>query len=268
LNEIKNQIEAILFAAGKKVTYENIARLCSLPLMAIKENLTLLKKEYDERESPLFLAEESDGWKVTVREKYLPVVHKLMPETELSKTVLETLAVVAWKQPVMQADIIHIRTSKAYDHIQELVEKGFLLKERKGRSYILKTTGRFYEYFDLPGKEALKELFKNVQQEGAKKIDEYGEENKSESDENPDKEESNENRKNDNIEESDENQENTEEKNKEFVKNLETYNEENNSEEKKAEKTQTANSEKTEEEKDSLEQKEDDSIKKEDKEIT
>jgi len=219
LNEIKNQIEAILFAAGKKVTYENIARLCSLPLAAIKENITLLKKEYDERESPLLLAEEADGWKITVRERYLPIVHKLMPETELSKTVLETLAVVAWKQPVMQADIIHIRTTKAYEHIQELEEKGFITKERKGRSYILKTTGRFYEYFDLPGKEALKELFKNVQQEGSKKIDEYGEEkNNPESAETADKEESDENKKNTNEEKSDKD---NDKKNEEFVKNLE-----------------------------------------------
>ena len=92
MNEIKNQIEAILFAAGKKVTYELIARLCNIPLATIKDNLILLKKEYEERQSPLFITEEVDGWKITVREKYLFLVQKLMPETELSKSILETLA--------------------------------------------------------------------------------------------------------------------------------------------------------------------------------
>lgn len=173
MNEIKNQIEAILFAAGKKVTYELIARLCNLPLATIKDNLMLLKKEYEERQSPLLITEEVDGWKITVREKYLLLVQKLMPDTELSKSILETLAVIAWKQPVMQSEVIHLRTTKAYEHIQELEETGFIIKERKGRSYLLKTTHKFYEYFDLPGKEALKELFKHIQEEGQRKVEEF-----------------------------------------------------------------------------------------------
>ena len=163
MSELKNQIEAILFAAGKKVTYEELARLCNTDVSAVKNEVPLLKKDYEQRDSPLILAEEADGWKMTVREKYLSLVHKMLPETELSKSVLETLAVIAWKHPVLQSDVIKIRTNKAYEHIDELVERGFISKEKKGRSYLLRVTSKFNEYFELPNNEAIKKIFEDIQ---------------------------------------------------------------------------------------------------------
>jgi len=164
VSELKNQVEAILFASGKKVTYEELARLCNTEISNVKAEVLELKKSYESRDSPIILTEESDGWKMTVREKYLSVVHKMLPETELSKSVLETLAVIAWKQPVLQSDVIKIRTNKAYDDIQELVERGFISKEKSGRSYLIKVTNKFREYFELPSKEAIKKIFKDIQE--------------------------------------------------------------------------------------------------------
>jgi DNA-binding MarR family transcriptional regulator len=100
-------------------------------------------------------------------------VQKLLPETELSKTILETLAVIAWKHPVLQADVIKIRTNKAYDHIKELEELGFITKEKKGRSYLLKVSTKFREYFELPGHDDIKKMFKDV--EGAVKDEKLNE---------------------------------------------------------------------------------------------
>ena len=165
MSELKNNIEAVLFASGKKVTYEDLARLCNSDMNSIKKEIVILKKDYIDRDSPIMLTEEADGLKMTVREQFLPVVHGLVPETELGKSLLETLAVVAWKQPVVQADLIKIRTNKAYEDVGELVEKGFISKEKHGRTFILKTTSKFNEYFDLPGKEAIKRIFKEVQAE-------------------------------------------------------------------------------------------------------
>lgn len=152
-----------MFAAGKKVSYEDLARLCNTDSSAIKTEIAVLKKDYEQRDSPLILSEEADGWKMTVREKYLSLVHKMLPETELSKSVLETLAVIAWRHPAMQSDIIKIRTNKAYEHIEELIERGFISKERKGRSYLIKITPKFNEYFELPNNEAIKKIFEDIQ---------------------------------------------------------------------------------------------------------
>lgn len=165
MSELKKQVEAILFASGKKVAYEELARICNVEISEIKNVLKELKEDFEKSDSALLLTEETDGWKLTVREKYLPTVQKLLPETELSKTILETLAVIAWKHPCMQSDVIKIRTNKAYDHIKELEELGFITKEKKGRSYLLKVTNKFREYFELPGHEDIKKVFKDVEEE-------------------------------------------------------------------------------------------------------
>ncbi|MFO8015828.1 MAG: SMC-Scp complex subunit ScpB [Candidatus Woesearchaeota archaeon] len=160
--DLKKEIEAVLFAAGRKVSLEEIAKLCKADQKEVEDALKEIKEDYSSNQSPLFLTEEGDGYKLTVREKYLPLVKEVTPHTELSRSMLGTLAVIAWKQPVMQSEVINIRTSKAYEDIKELVDLGFISKEKKGRTYIIKPTGKFFEYFDLPSKEAMDEVFREV----------------------------------------------------------------------------------------------------------
>lgn len=162
---LKNQIEALLFACGRKISLDEIMKMTGISHTdVIKEKLTLLQQEYGVRDSPLMLVEEPEGWKLTTREKYLPLVQKIVPHTELSKTVLETLAVVAWKQPMLQSDVIRIRTNKAYEHIAELEKMGFLSKQKYGRTYSISLTQKFYDYFDLKDAEAAKTLFKDIKE--------------------------------------------------------------------------------------------------------
>jgi hypothetical protein len=59
------------------------------------------------------------------------------------------LAIIAWKSPVVQSEIVRIRSTKAYDHIEELLTKGFIMREKSGRSYLIKLTPKFFEYFDI-----------------------------------------------------------------------------------------------------------------------
>lgn len=165
MSELKQKIEAILFAAGRTVTLQELCKLCRVKDPAeIQQTVEVLKQELQQRNSPLFITAEVDGWKMTVGEKHLTVVREITPHTELSKAFLETLAVIAWKQPILQAEVIKIRTSGAYEHIAELLKLGFINKNRQGRSYALKVTGKFFEYFDLPGHEALKAEFEKIQQ--------------------------------------------------------------------------------------------------------
>jgi segregation and condensation protein B len=162
MSELKNQVESLLFSAGKRLTLEELGRLCKEEnLDAIKVVLELLKKELDEKDSPLMLVQEGDAYKLTVREKYIPVVKKVVTTPELPKSILETLAVVAYKAPVLQSQVIKIRTNKAYRHLDELEELGYLTREKKGRSKLIKLTPKFFDYFDVPP-EKLKEKFRNV----------------------------------------------------------------------------------------------------------
>jgi segregation and condensation protein B len=157
----KNKVRAVLFAIGDKIEESEIARLTKLNPEKVKELLNELKQEYSKDESAFIIIDESPKWKLTVREEYMPIVQKIVPHTELSKSIMESLAVIAWKAPVLQSDIVNIRSTKAYDHIKELLEMGFITKQRHGRSYMIRLAQRFYDYFELKGRDDVVEMFKN-----------------------------------------------------------------------------------------------------------
>ena len=159
----KKEVEALLFSSGRKMDVEEIAKLCRSNPELVREQLIVLQAEYEEKESPLMLVEEGSSWKLTVRERYLDLVKNIVTETELSKSCMETLAVIAFKYPVVQADVIKIRTNKAYEDIKLLEEAGYVVKEKFGRTFKLKLTEKFFHYFDLPEKE-LKEKFSDFKQ--------------------------------------------------------------------------------------------------------
>ena len=164
MEDLKNQLEAILFSVGKKISIEELSRLCKVTNQKIIESkLQELMQDYEQKESSLMLVSEKDNWKLTIRERHLSLVKNLAIDTELNISVTETLAMIAFKYPVMQSEIIKIRSNKAYDHIKELEEMQFLEKVRKGRTYQIKLTKKFFEYFDLP-EEKVKDQFKNFEE--------------------------------------------------------------------------------------------------------
>ncbi len=158
---MKKKVEALLFSSGRKINLEELSKLTGIrDLNALKEALAQLKKEYGEKDTALKLIEEPDGYKLNVKEEHLALVQKIVTQTELSKTLMETLAVIAWKYPCLQAEVIKVRTNKAYDHLKELEELGFISREPFGRTKKIRLTEHFFEYFDLPTGQA-KEAFKS-----------------------------------------------------------------------------------------------------------
>jgi len=136
-----------------------LAELTGHPESAVKKALQELKKGYDEKEhSSLTLLEDGNTWKLTVKDKYISMVSKVVQQTELSTSVLETLAVIAFKYPIFQSEVIKIRTTKAYDHLAELEEAGFITRERSGRTRKIRLTQKFFDYFDVP-ESKMKEAF-------------------------------------------------------------------------------------------------------------
>lgn len=176
-NEYKNKAEALLFASGKKLDVEFISSVIGVTdKIEVKKALFELKKDYESKNSSLMIVDEGNFWKITVKEKYLSIVRKIVADTELSKSVMETLAVIAWKSPALQSDIIKIRTNKAYDHIDELLDTGFITKDKRGRSFVIKVTNKFYEYFDVEGKEGVRDIFSKIKEKPIqKKVDEFKE---------------------------------------------------------------------------------------------
>ncbi len=147
--ELKRMVEAILFAAARKLELAEIAKLCKRSEQDILAVLTELKSQLDTSNSPTILLQDGTAWKLTVREKYIGVIKKVVTTTELPKGHLETLAVVAYKAPVLQSKVIKIRTNKAYDHLAQLENSGFITREKSGRTKLIKLTPKFFEYFDI-----------------------------------------------------------------------------------------------------------------------
>ncbi len=168
---VKQKVEAILFAVGGRIALQDIIRLARSKEDLVREALQQLKGEYDGKETSLVLIEDGDIYKLAVRDHYLSVVKKIVTETEISKTVLETLAVIAFKYPIRQSDLIKIRTNKAYDHLKDLEGQGFISRKKHGRTNLIKLTEKFFQYFDLPEEKLKQHLsdFESIAQAIAKK---------------------------------------------------------------------------------------------------
>ena len=158
----QKKVEAVLFAVGKELTSERIANLCSLEIKEVNKVMKALTKDYEQSDNALKIEARDNGWKLTVQDKYVPLVSNLVSSLELEKPLMDTLAVVAWKYPIVQSEIIKLRGSGAYDHMRELVEMGFIAKEKFGRTYKVKLSQKFFSYFDLPSEEAKQAFLKEV----------------------------------------------------------------------------------------------------------
>lgn len=127
-----------------------IAELLGVGEDEIEQALLDLMFDYSSREGALEIDDE-DGYIIQVRQEHLDIVEKLCP-VDLTPAVLKTLTVIALKEPIRQSALKDLR-SNAYEHVPILVEKGLVskTKDRNGRSYNLKTTPKFGEYFKLKG---------------------------------------------------------------------------------------------------------------------
>jgi segregation and condensation protein B len=162
-NEELLKLEALLFAYGRLVPEEELAKALSISQPKIKELLSALKQKHATNDSSLNLIQQDNRWKLTVKDNYLAIVKSIVTKTELDRQTIETLAVIAFKYPVLQSEVINIRNASAYEHIKNLVEAGYVVKEKSGRSFKLKLTQKFFDYFDLP-EEKLKEFFSDFRQ--------------------------------------------------------------------------------------------------------
>ena len=151
MNTLKSRIEAVLFITARAVSTEEIGVILGEDKDKIEEAMLELIMDYSARDGALEIDDEN-GYILQVKEEHMDLVELLCP-VDLKPAVLRTLSVIALKEPIRQTALIELRGSGAYDHLKELVEKGLISKtrDRNGRSYNLKTTSKFAEYFKLKG---------------------------------------------------------------------------------------------------------------------
>ncbi len=148
---LKSRIEAVLFVIGKAATVEEIAEILKQDPVDVEGELLELIMDYSAREGALEIDDEN-GYILQVREDYRDIVEKIVP-VELKPPVLKTLTIIALKEPIRQTLLKELRGATTYEHVGELLEKGLITrkKDKNGRSFILKTSPKFAEYFKLKG---------------------------------------------------------------------------------------------------------------------
>lgn len=152
MEQLKAKIEAVLFTTAQALSIKDIAEILNEEdIEKVEEAMLELIMDYASREGALEIDDEN-GYILQVKEEHMDIVEKLCP-VELKPAVLRTLSVIALKEPIRQTDLKELRGSTAYEHVQELLDKGLIsrTKDKNGRSYNLKTTPKFSEYFKLKG---------------------------------------------------------------------------------------------------------------------
>ncbi len=148
-DELK-KLEAIFFVSGRFLNMQELISFTDLSPIIIQELIDKLKEKYEAGDSALEIVEKNGVWKMDVRQEYSEVINKLATgNSEFSNAEKETLAIIAYKQPIKQSVIIKIRGNKAYDHIKKFVELELLRKKKLGHTNELSLTDEFYDYFNL-----------------------------------------------------------------------------------------------------------------------
>ncbi len=144
------KLEAIFFVSGRFLTMADLISLSDLNPIIITDLLERLKDKYKKEDSALQIVEKSGMWKMDVKPEYSTLVSKLATgNSEFTKAEQETLAIIAYKQPIKQSVIIKIRGNKGYDHVKKFVDLSLLNKKKVGHTHELSLSDEFYDYFNV-----------------------------------------------------------------------------------------------------------------------
>ncbi len=158
-------VEAILFVSGNAVEKKELCRAMGLTEGELEETLDALESGYDFDRRGLRLLRFGAHVQLTTRPDYAPYVEKLLQPVQkqsLSQAVMETLAVIAYRQPVTKAEVEQIRGVKCDYSVQSLVSKGLIeevgRKEALGRPILYGTTDAFLRHFCIASLSELPEI--------------------------------------------------------------------------------------------------------------
>lgn len=154
-------IEATLFVAGRWMNLQELVAITNINPLLLKMLLSKLKEEYEKKDGAIIITEKENMWKMDIKNEYIYLVGKLATgSSEFSKAEQETLAVIAYKQPIKQSVVVKIRGNKAYNHIKKFIQLGLIRAKKQGHTLELSLTEEFYNYFSLKENNELENLRK------------------------------------------------------------------------------------------------------------
>ena len=155
-NRNKAVLEALLFASGEPLTVGAISKATSLGDQEIREIMRELISEYSARYAGIVIAEIADGYEMVTDPELAAWIRRLKNiniSNKLSQPALETLSIVAYKQPITKVEVDQLRGVNSDAAVKTLLDKRLIKiigkKESPGRPFLYSTTNEFLQYFGL-----------------------------------------------------------------------------------------------------------------------
>ncbi|MEG0641875.1 MAG: SMC-Scp complex subunit ScpB [Clostridium sp.] len=164
-NKTKAVIEALLFTYGEALSYKQIAEVLEIDIRKIKKIITNMKRDYETLHRGLILKEFNDKVQLSTKPEYGHYIKKLVKadsRQNLSQAALETLALVAYKQPITKSQIDEVRGVRSDRAVTTLIDRSLIKEsgrlEATGRPILYTTTDDFLKYFGFKNIKELPEL--------------------------------------------------------------------------------------------------------------
>ena len=157
-------LEAVLFAAGAPLPLSKLAEIIEVPEWEVQEALTVLEHDIAAQERGIFLRRSAGGYQLVTHPSAFPWVQKLAEKIQptLSSSAMETLSIIAYRQPITKQEVEHIRGVRAERSIGRLMELELICEMGRkpvvGRPILYGTTDLFLRSFGLERIEDLPAL--------------------------------------------------------------------------------------------------------------
>ena len=166
-------MEAALYVSGRPLDLRTLASVVgSRSKKRVRKLATALVENYKNQQTAIEILEvEGERFVMQLKADYTGKVRKLSTRPLLSAGPLKTLSYIAFRQPILQTQVIEVRGNHSYKHLKQLEEMELISREGIGKNKLLKTTQFFADYFGLSHelrvmKRQLKTLFKETENPG------------------------------------------------------------------------------------------------------
>lgn len=163
ISQLRSRVESILLVVDSPASVEALARALDAETTVISDVLRSLQRELNERGSGIDLRDTSEGWRFYTRKDNADAVEQFVldgTQTKLSRAALETLAVIAYRQPVTRAQVAGVRGVNVDGVVRTLTMRGLIreLDGVEGLAHQYETTELFLELLGIDSLERLPDL--------------------------------------------------------------------------------------------------------------
>lgn len=154
--ENKRIIEAMLFASPRPISLDEFSNAIKISKNEIKKEINELMKFY--KKTSIEIAEINGKYVMQLKAEYAEYAKSFSP-IEVPKSLLKTLALIAYHQPVKQSELKRMIGSSIYEYVRELKKRGFINAKKEGRTKRIELSNYFYDYFGIDKKnKKIKEM--------------------------------------------------------------------------------------------------------------